>query len=259
MATMAYHLQKDPADASPFQFRRVAQFSAVAALLMTLSGCQSITGSPTLSQVRVVDASPDAPAFDVYQGSSVLAYNLGFQFRTSYVPVPPGTYPISVDTAGTRQQLISASGTFLNNAQYTVLVGSYAATLQELVLTDQSQPAPSGSVSVRFLDQSLKTGAVDLYMVPSGSTVSTAVPVATDVAFNANSGYVNIPAGSYTLVIVPTGTKSPASTSSLYTGPTVAYPGACARTLVLVDAKVTNVPSLNVVTLNDFDLTDEGS
>jgi hypothetical protein len=239
--------------------RTLAQVVGLAALLGTLPGCQSITGSPSLSQVRIIDASPDAPGIDVYQGSAVLAYNLGLGTVTSYVPIAPGSYNVVVDTAGTRQQLVSAAGTFLNNAQYTVLVGNFAASLQETILKDQSQPAPTGDISLRIIDQSAKTGNVDIYLVPSGSTLANAVPFMTDVALNTNSGYSNIPSGTYTLVVVPYMTKIATATSTLYTGPAVSYPGGSARTLVLYDNLTTSVPSISVITANDYDTADEGS
>jgi hypothetical protein len=242
-----------------FARKTVVKVAGLAALLGTLPGCQSITGNPSLSQVRIIDASPDAPGIDVYQGTAVLAYNLGLGTITSYVPIAPGTYSVNVDTAGTKQQLVTAAGTFLNNAQYTVLVGNYAATLQELILKDQSQPAPAGDISVRIIDQSLKTGNVDVYMVPSGSTLAGALPILTNIAFNTNSGYLNIPSATYTLVVVPTGTVVSKTTATLYTGAAVSYPGGSARTLVLIDTVTTSVPGIQVVTANDYDTADEGS
>lgn len=239
--------------------KTLSQAAGLAALLVALPGCQSITGNPSLSQVRIIDASPDAPGIDVYQGSAVLAYNLGLGTVTSYVPIVPGSYPVNVDTAGSKQLLISASGTFLVNGQYTVLVGNYAASLQEMILKDQSQAAPTGEVSVRLIDESVKAGAVDVYLVASGATLATSLPLLTGVAFNANTGYMNIPTGTYTLVVVPTGTKVATTTTTLYTGAAVSYPGGAARTLVLIDAVTTSTPAVQVVTANDFDSADEGS
>jgi hypothetical protein len=241
-----------------FAPRALAQAAGLAALLGTLPGCQSLAGNPTLSQVRIIDASPDAPGLDVYQGSAVLAYNLGLGTITSYVPISPGTYAVNVDTAGTKQQLVTATGTFLNNAQYTVLVGNFAASLQELILKDQSQPAPAGDISVRIIDQSVKTGNVDVYLVPSGSTLAGALPILSNLAFNSNSGYLNVPSATYTLVVVPTGTKVSPATATLYTGAAVTYPGGSARTLVLIDTVTTSVPGIQVVTANDYDTADEG-
>ena len=239
--------------------KTILRTAGLGLLVGTLSGCQSISGNPTLSQLRIIDTSPDAPGIDIYQGSAVLAYNLGQGTVTSYVPIAPGTYSVIVDTAGTRQQLVSAAGTFLNNAQYTVLVGNYAATLQELILKDQSQPAPGGEISIRIVDQAIKTGNVDIYLVPSGSTLAQAIPVFANVAYNSNSGYINIPSATYTLAVVPTGTKIATSTATLYTGAAVSYPGGVARTFVLYDNLTTSVPSISVLTGRDYDTPDEGS
>jgi hypothetical protein len=241
--------------------KTLAQGAGLAALLVTLPGCQSITGNPSLSQVRIIDASPDAPGVDVYQGSSVLAYNLGLGTVTSYVPIAPGSYSINVDTAGSvpPQLLVTAAGTFLNNAQYTVLVGGSAATLQEFILKDQSQPAPSGDVSIRIIDQADKTGPVDVYLVATGSTLATALPILTNVPLNTNTGYVNYPSGTYTLAVVPTGTVITSKTATLYTGAAVSYPGGAARTIVLVDSLTTSVPSIQVVTAKDYDSVSEGN
>lgn len=240
-------------------FKTLAQAAGLAALLGTLPGCQSIAGNPSVSQIRIIDASPDAPPIDVYQGSSPLAYNLGLGTVTSYVPISPGTYTVNVDQAGTKQQLVSTAGTFLNGSQYTVLVGNYAASLQAPILKDQSQAAPSGDVSIRIVDQSLKTGAVDVYLVASGTTLAGASPLQpAGIAFNTNTGYIDVPAGTYTLVVVPTGTKVSSTTATLYTGAAVAYAAGAVRTLVLIDTVTTASPSIQVVTADDFDPANEG-
>ncbi len=233
--------------------KRAFSLSAVTALLLALPGCQSITGNPNVSQVRVIDASPDAPGLDIYQGSSVLAYNLGLGTITSYVSLTPGTYGILADVAGTRQQLISAQGTFGSDAQYTVIVGNYLNSLQEIILKDQSKPAPLGQIAVRFIDQSTRAGALDLYLVPSGSTVVQVKPVLTNINFNVNTGYFNVPAGTYTLVALPAGTIPTATGTTFYTGASVTYAGGSARTFVLIDQQLITMPGVQVVTGDDYD------
>jgi hypothetical protein len=230
----------------------LAKLAGLAAVLFPLPGCQSLTGSPSLSQVRIIDASPDAPGLDVYQGASVLAYNLGLGTVTSYVPIAPGGYAINVDVAGTRQQLVTASGTFLPNAQYTVLVGNFEAALQELILKDQTTPAPANEIALRFINQSVRTGPLDVYLIPSGSTLVGTKPILTDFAFNTNTGYMNIPGGTYTLVAVPTGTVPTATGTTLYTGGAVAYPYSSAETLVLIDSPLTTAPAIQVLTAVDY-------
>ena len=234
--------------------RGAARLGALALLLGALPGCQNITGSMPVSQVRIIDASPDAPGLDIYQGGSALAFNLGFGTVTSYVSIAPGISTISADTAGSKQQLTTARGTFAASAEYTVLIGNVAADLGETILTDQSAPAPSGEISVRFLDQATRfSTGVDVYFVPAGSTIATVNPILTNVVFGTNSGYINVPIGTYTLVLLPTGTVPVATTVPIYTGAKVAYAAGAARTLILLDQQVITDPGFQVITADDYD------
>jgi hypothetical protein len=233
--------------------RRAFGVGAVGLLAAALSGCQSITGTSAVSQVRIIDASPDAPGLDIYQASNVLAYNLGLGTITSYINFVPGTYGIVADIAGTRQQLVSAQGSFLNGSQYTVLIGNYLNSLQEIILKDQSTPAPAGQINVRFVDQSTRAGALDLYLVPTGSTLVQVRPVLTNITFNVNSGYMNIPSGTYTLVAMPAGTVPTATGTTYYTGASITYQGGAARTFVLIDQQLITMPGVQVITGDDYD------
>lgn len=233
--------------------RRAFSLAGTGLVALSLSGCQSVTGSPTLSQVRIIDASPDAPGLDIYQGSSILAYNLGLGTITSYVPITPGTYGILADNANTRQQMVSAQGTFQTGNQYTVLIGNYSNQLQELILKDQGTAAPSGQISVRFIDESTRGGNIDLYLIPTGSTILTVKPVLTNVAFNLNTGYFNVPAGTYTLAALPAGTLPTAAGTTLFTSATISYSSGAARTFVLLDQQLVTTPGIQIIIANDFD------
>jgi hypothetical protein len=234
--------------------RTAARLAGMALLLGALPGCQSITGTSPVSQVRIIDASPDAPGLDIYQAGTALAYNLGFGTVTSYVSIGPGISTIAADTAGTKQLLSSARGTFAASSAYTVLVGNVAADLSETILTDQSGPAPSGDISVRFLDQATRfSTGVDLYLVPKGQTLATVSPILTNVVFGDNSGYINIPTGTYAVILLPTGTVPVATTIPIYTGAQVTYGAGAARTLILLDQQVITDPGFQVITADDYD------
>ncbi len=232
--------------------RRFAWMLVVSALLLSLPGCQSVIGTPVVSQVRLLDASPDASGLDAYQGTAILAYNLGLGTITSYVPLTPGTYNILANQAGTHSQLISATGSFAADAQYTVLIGNSLDALQETILKDQSTASPLGQVNLRFVDQSIRAGALDLYLVPIGSTVVTQKPVVTGVSFNNNTGYLSVPAGTYTLVALPAGTTPTASGNTSYTGAAVAYVPGSASTIVFIDPQLTSTPGVQIVTAADY-------
>lgn len=233
-------------------FRRTLAALACTGLLLTLPGCAMVSGSQSLSQVRIIDASPDAGGLDVYQGNGILASNLGLGTYTSYVQLMPGTYSIQVDTKDTRQQLVAAGGTFAANAKYTVLIGNFSNSLSETILKDQVTAAPAGQVALRVLDQATRAGAVDIYLVASGSTIAAAKPILTGVTFGQNTGYFNEPAGNYTLVAVPAGTVPTTASGTSYAGPVVSYGASTAKTILLLDYQLASTPGLQAEVLDDY-------
>jgi hypothetical protein len=231
----------------------LARLAVAAAILAILTGCQAIVSSPSASQVRIVNASPDTPGIDIYQGNDAVAYNLGFGAVTSYVPVAPGVFPISAATAGTRQVLSLAKPALAPATQYTVLIGNTAASLQQLVLKDQNQPAPIGKAALRFIDQATRTGPVDIYLVPTGRPLTAVAPTLTSIHFGDNTGYQNVPAGIYTLTILPAGTTPASTTTPSYTGARTNYSGTSARTVILIDQPLPTTSGLQVITADDYD------
>jgi hypothetical protein len=231
---------------------RVAACAVLGVVGAMLSGCQGIVNSTSASQVRIIDASPDAPGLDIYQNNVAVAYNLGFGTITSYIPIDPGTYTTTADSAGTKQVLSTSKATFVASKQYTVLVGNVSASLQQLTLTDQSQPAPSGQIALRFIDQATRVGGMDAYLIPEGKKLTDVTAITTDLIFNTNTGYLNIPSGTYTLVLLPTGTVPTSTTIATYTGAQVTYTQGSATTIILIDQQLVTTPGLQVLTAPDY-------
>jgi hypothetical protein len=239
-----------------FAVRLGVRLGAAAVAMATLAGCQSIdVNSSNAAQIRVVNASPNAGGLDFYDNKVAVAYNLGFQTQTSYVATNPGTQTITADAAGATppQVLTSATASLGSQKNYTVLVGNVYANLQETILLDQNFPAPTGQIAVRFLDQATAVGAVDIYLIPSGGKLTTTLPFLTDINFGTNTGYIDIPSGTYAIAVVPTGTVPVSTTVTLLTGAQVGYAAGAVRTVVLTDVQLTSTPAVYPVILDDYD------
>lgn len=236
---------------------RTARLTALAVLAAGLAGCQSMAGTPQIAQIRVIDVSPDAPALDIYQNPSPQAtpaglYNVGFGTVSSYIPIAPGAYTHAAYTAGTQQQLAQVRGSFATGGQYTVLAGNLAANLQMSLLRDQTFPAPAGQIALRFVGQATRTGAVDIYLLSPGSSLGGVSPIASGVNFGSNTGYLNLPTGTYSIVAFPAGT-APSITHAAYTGTQVAYAAGSVRTIILIDQQPPTPAGLQIITANDYD------
>ena len=207
-----------------------------------LSGCQGIAMNS--AQLRLVDASPDAGVIDSYQNSSALAYNLGFGTMTSYIPMSPGVYNLAAEKAGTRQVLAASTETLAANKQYTEIIGAGLANLQQTLFLDESTPAPAGRIAVRVINATTRGGGVDVYLVPMATSSSkglSASPLAVNLGAGANSGYIDLPEGTYAIDVVPTGTVLASSTITLLSGAQVAYESGAVRTVVLIDQQTSSV------------------
>jgi hypothetical protein len=102
------------------------------------------------AHVRVIHASPDAPAVDVaVAGGPVLFSNLAFGEADGPTPVDAGTYDLEVRAAGTETVALPISGvTFAEGKIYTVLAvglleGEPALEALPIVNDPVSAPAPA--------------------------------------------------------------------------------------------------------------------
>jgi hypothetical protein len=233
--------------------KRIVVATVLTALCWAVPGCQSISPTSTYADIRFIDASPDAGGIDIYQGNTAVAPNLGFGTVSSYVPISPGTYRFTADTANTKQSLVSASAGIATGKQYTVLISNVAASLQETIFSDQSSSAPSGQIAIRVIMEAVYSGPYDVYMVPSGAKLITVNPILTNVTFNSIGSYIDIATGSYSVVIVPANTVLSSTTVATYTGTVTAYTSGSAHTIILLDNPLLTTPPVQVITTDDYE------
>lgn len=201
------------------------------------------------ARVRVMYASLDAPAVDFVandNSSQPLAPNLAFPGATPFVDLPPATYNVKVTPAGNPGLVaINANLPLERGREYSVFAVGRLAAIEPLVLSDDRRRVAT-QAKVRILHAAPTAGAVDLFVLAPGASLATASPAFTNVPFKADTGYVSLAAGSYDVVVTPTGTRTPAI------GPariTVSNGGV--YTLAARDAVGGGAP-LGVVLLDDF-------
>jgi hypothetical protein len=171
--------------------RGIVALAAVPALLLALAAPVSAADE---AMVRVLHASPDAPAVDVKVNGSNVLTNVPFKAISDYLPVAAGTYNIKVCATGTATCVIDANLTFAANTKYTVAATNVLASITAQVITDA--PAPSASAAqVRVVHFSADTPAVDV-LTQDGATT-----VVDNLAYPNPTGYLSLPGGSYDLKV----------------------------------------------------------
>ena len=187
---------------------------ALAAFSFFTTSCGSSS-----SQVRVVDAIPDAPVnVDVaINGKNVFtAVSFeGIEPASGYQKVSGGSTTVEVFQTGTTTAVIPSTSFSLNaSSQYTVIAtGFYSATQPPNVptavqFTDNSTAPTSGNVEFRIIHASPSTAAVDIYIIPPLTDVcSVPTKTFTNINFQAASpSYASVAPAPYSVIATYAGT-----------------------------------------------------
>ena len=155
------------------------------------------------ARVRVVHASPDAPAVDVLVDGTRAIAGLGFKAFSSYASVPAGQRKFQVFPAGTTMGMpvIEVAPTLMAGKDYTVVALGRLAGIAPGLFEDDNQAPAAGKARVRFIHGSPNAPAVDIAV--TGGPV-----IFPNVAFTAASGYAEVDAGTYNLEARAAGTST---------------------------------------------------
>jgi hypothetical protein len=175
-------------------FRGISALAVVILLLM--AAIPAFAAGP---RVRVVHASPDAPAVDVWVDGKAALTNVPFKAISDYLALTAGDHKVQVvQTGKTEPAAISATLKLDPDKDYTVVAAGRLAEIAPLVLVDNNAAPAAGKAHVRFVHTSPDAPAVDI-AVKGGPVIFP------NVAFKGASQYVPVDAGTYDLEVRPAG------------------------------------------------------
>ena len=220
------------------------------AIALGLAGCQNVATYTQPTLVRVIDASYIAPAINVVVDGQILAGNIGQGTITPYGTLTASRGAlIKVTDATGGPPLVTSNGTLLPGHQHSIFLtdnGAAPGGYEVTVLEDQQTAAAQGHSAFRFLNQAPKTGPVDVYMVPSGTTLANTIPIVTALPVGGTAGYVTFTSQTVTMIITPTGVTTPK-----YTSTSMALSGGEVKTVLIVDTQLTSNPPVQVFMATD--------
>lgn len=167
-------------------------------------GCDEDSDSPEsnpMAEVKVVHASPDAPAVDLLVDNNIAGSGLAFPNNTGYLQVDAGTRNVKVNVSGTSTTVIEADLPIEESKYYSVFAIDAVANISALVIEDDLTAPASGNAHVRFIHLSPDAPAVDV-VTASGSALFP------DYMFKEYSAFTPVAAGSYDLKVNLAGTTT---------------------------------------------------
>lgn len=193
----------------------------VVALLGLAAGCGDDAVAPVPVQearVRVLHASPDAPAVDVLVDGQVVLTNVPFKASSPYLAVPAGARNLRVRaTANPSLVVIDVTPTLAASTDYTVIARNLVASIEPWLLTDDNTAPATGSIKLRLVHSAPGAPTVDIYVTTPGADLSLSTPTLTDVPYAAASNYLAVPAGTYQVRVCPANTTTVAIDSGALT------------------------------------------
>ena len=147
----------------------------------------------TSAYVRVLHASPDAPAVDVYANNVLIAKNLAYRGFTQYLSVAPGRYRILVYPTGTRTTpVIDTHVDVAPNGMYTIAAAGLLKDIQAIVIPDTAAVLPPNRAQLKFVHLSPNAPAVDI-------TLSDGTVLISNISFGQISNNIIVAPANYTL------------------------------------------------------------
>ncbi len=153
------------------------------------------------SNVKVVHASPDAPAVDLLVDDMLKGSGLTFPNNTGYLEILSGTRNVKVNVSGTSTTAIEADLNVSPSANYSVFAVDAVANISALVLSDDLSSPAAGKAHVRFIHLSPDAPAVDVTL-PDGSIVFG------NKSFKEFTEFTPLDAGTYNLEVRVAGTST---------------------------------------------------
>lgn len=154
----------------------------------------------SFSYVRLLHASPDAPAVDLYINDKLIVKGLKYKFFTQYIKLQSGLYTVTIYPTNTKAKpVINSKFNLPPRTIYTVAV---IGLLKNITLEPILEPIITynpGASLIRFIHLSPNSPHVD-WTLPDGKKLFK------DVEYKEVTGYIPIKPANYTFQARLTGT-----------------------------------------------------
>jgi hypothetical protein len=186
---------------------RLSALTALALGGALLLAAVAPVGAASKAMVRVMHASPDAPAVDVYVNGDVVLSDVPFKAISDYLMLDAGSYDLGIKAAGAAAgdpYVLEANDVAVQAGKaYTVAATGQLASIAFTILADNPK-AESDTAKLRVVHFSPDTPAVDVGLKgddPADALIK-------GLEFPEASSYLDVPGGTYDVEVRPAGTDT---------------------------------------------------
>lgn len=151
------------------------------------------------ASVRILHASPDAPAVDIAVDGDVILTGVAFQQGTGYLSLAAGQREVSILVGGT--EILSEVFALDAGSSYSIIAQGPAASLA-LKPLDETARRSNGTIDVTVVHASPAAGEVDVSVTAPSDTLPT-TPTLDNVPFGADATLESVVSGDYRVRVTP--------------------------------------------------------
>ena len=176
-----------------FHFKLITLFVLIA--FTTLTSCKKAeTVDPTISYLRVINASPSLATYNAYfNGNMVNSAALPFGGAINYLSYAAGTYSLKFTTASSAESLLTKNVTLNAGTYYSSYLINKPGALDVYTIGDDLSIPSTDKAYIRFINLSPDASALDLAKTSATTTL------VNNKAYKTASGFIAVDAGTYTM------------------------------------------------------------
>jgi len=156
------------------------------------------------SYLRILHASPDAPAVDIYVNNELQLSDIEYQDGTGYLRLPDGNATVELRQAGTDTVVATHVGTLDTDGYYAAIAVNPVASLDIRVI-DETDVVTDGTQDLRVFHAASGADAVDVYITAPDAELG--VPSLDNVSYLSNAVVPDVADGKYQVRVTGEGSK----------------------------------------------------
>lgn len=193
-------------------------------------GGSSGTNSDTAPEIRFVQAAPGEGLTNVLVDSLSTA-TVNYGASSGYITLSQGSRHIQMEPNGSSTTFLDQNVSLTNGTLTTFIASGISPDITGITFTDENTVTTTGDASVRIINAAQAMGPTDVYIVPTGTSITGVSPNVPNLAFQKATDYQDIAPGSYEIFLTAPGSKS----SFTSTG-TITLAAGQVRTYVALDS-----------------------
>lgn len=170
-----------------------------------LMGCGG-GGIGDKTNFRIMNATTDQTSITVMLDGTSVGSSIVYGSADDYAQTKSGSRHLQVEPATSTTIFLDQTINLAGGTSNTAIIANSSSTSSAILLTDDNVASTTtGNMKLRIVNAAPNLGTVDVYVLPSGTSINNATPAINSLAFESSSDYLNLAAGTYSIVFTPHG------------------------------------------------------